>query len=84
MIFTIIIYSHDHGTNSYVEFQLGLQNSINTMMFVNENFRDVMPPLLRLMLTAHTFFFFLFFSPKLSYVPFVLACDHLGKLVMEK
>ena len=29
MIFTIIIYSHDHGYNSYVEFQLGLQNSIN-------------------------------------------------------
>ncbi len=34
--------------------------------------------------SAHTFFFFFFLSPKLSYVPFVLARDHLGKLVMEK
>ena len=34
------------------------------------------------MLTAHKLFFF--FSPKLSYVPFVLARDHLGKLEMEK
>ncbi len=34
MIFTIIIYSRDHGSNSYVEFQLGLQNSINTLMSV--------------------------------------------------
>jgi hypothetical protein len=31
--------------------------------------------------SAQTFFFF---SPKLSYVPFVLARDHLGKLEMEK
>ena len=36
------------------------------------------------MLTAHKLFFLFFFSPKLSYVPFVLARDHLGKLVMEK
>jgi hypothetical protein len=27
---------------------------------------------------------FFFFSPKLAYVPFVLARDHLGKLEMEK
>jgi hypothetical protein len=27
---------------------------------------------------------FFFFSSKLSHVPFVLARDHLGKLVMEK
>ena len=33
---------------------------------------------------THFFFFFFFFSPKLSYVPFVLARDHLGKLEMEK
>ena len=30
MIFTIIINSCDHGTNSYAEFQLGLQNRNNT------------------------------------------------------
>jgi hypothetical protein len=35
--------------------------------------------------SPQTFFlFFYFFSPKLSYVPFVLARDHLGKLEMEK
>jgi hypothetical protein len=34
MIFTIIIYSRDHGINSYVEFQLGLQNSINTRVLI--------------------------------------------------
>ncbi len=34
MIFTIIIYSRDHGSNSYVEFQLGLQNSINTSILI--------------------------------------------------
>jgi len=33
MIFTIIIYSCDHGYYSYVEFQLGLQNSINIIIF---------------------------------------------------
>ena len=37
----------------------------------------------RPVLTAHTLFFF-FFPPNLSYVPFVLARDHLGKLEMEK
>ena len=42
--------------------------------------------IIRPVLTAHKFFFlfFYFFSPKLSYVPFVLARDHLGKLEMEK
>jgi len=34
MIFTIIIYSRDHGSNSYVEFQLGLQNSINMRVLI--------------------------------------------------
>jgi hypothetical protein len=34
--------------------------------------------------TAQIFYFFHFFSSKLLYVPFVLARDHLGKLVMEK
>ena len=34
MIFTIIIYSCDHGYNSYVEFQLGLQNSINMRVLI--------------------------------------------------
>ena len=34
--------------------------------------------------SAQTFFFFFFLSPKLSYVRFVLARDHLGKLEMEK
>jgi hypothetical protein len=36
MIFTIIIYSRDHSSNSYVEFQLGLQNSINTHVITAE------------------------------------------------
>jgi hypothetical protein len=31
-----------------------------------------------------THFFFHFFPPKLTYVRFVMARDHLGKLVMEK
>jgi hypothetical protein len=47
MIFTIIIYSRDHGSNSYVEFQLGLQNSINTMMLppsVPQKFRVLQFP----------------------------------------
>ncbi len=35
MIFTIIIYSSDQGYNSYVEFQLGLQNSINMRVLKN-------------------------------------------------
>jgi hypothetical protein len=34
MIFTIIINSCDHGTNSYAEFQLGLQNRNNTPVLI--------------------------------------------------
>ncbi len=34
MIFTIIIYSSDHGYKSYIEFQLGLQNSINIRVLI--------------------------------------------------
>jgi hypothetical protein len=64
MIFTIIIYSRDHGTNSYAEFQLGLQNSINTVIRVY-----VLVPVL-----AKSLYVLVRALPVLERVPVLIVC----------
>ena len=72
----IILFGDDGTEQKTMSFGFEMTRKKNKKN-VTQYYRFLMP-----MLTAHKLFFF--FSPKLSYVPFVLARDHLGKLEMEK